>query len=158
MQLEMPNLRQISDNSYATPAMPDWLRAQACLDWHAAGLPDFGQWDQALVSLAYLMAHSHSPMALMLGAEGVLFANESAQHLFVGDEGACNARSVLEVVPRRSVIHRGREASTTTVVTAAPAATLAISRQRCRTTRSLSGISVLPAYPCDRFNSGKATP
>ncbi|WP_395027199.1 diguanylate cyclase [Comamonas odontotermitis] len=104
MQLEMPNLRQISDNSYAAPAMPDWLRAQACLDWHAAGLPDFEQWDQALVSLAYLMAHSHSPMALMLGTEGVLFANESAQHLFTGDEGACNARSVLEVVPQHVLL------------------------------------------------------
>ncbi len=96
----MPDLCQISEDKDAAPVMSDWLRSQANLDWRSAGLPDFDQWDRALVSIATMMMYAQAPMALMLGSAGVLLANESAQHLFTRSASSCNAQSVLDVMPQ----------------------------------------------------------
>lgn len=77
----------------------EWLRALASLDWSAAGLPAFGDWDPALKTVVNLLAQSFSPMAMMIGPRGIIVANDSAQSLFAETTGAVNGRSVLEALP-----------------------------------------------------------
>lgn len=76
-----------------------WLRTLTGFDWSAAGLSHFEDWDQALVTVVNLMAHSFSPMAMMIGPKGILVANDSAQSLFIETTGTVNGRSVLDVLP-----------------------------------------------------------
>ncbi|MCR6699908.1 MAG: diguanylate cyclase [Dokdonella sp.] len=77
-----------------------WLEAQARLDWRSAGLVAFEEWDQAIRTVSRLIAISSAPMALMIGPDGVLLANEHAQQLFAEQTGgSVNARSVLQVLP-----------------------------------------------------------
>lgn len=84
----------------AAPSAHDWLQTQAMLDWASAGLPRFADWDQALVTVMRLIAHSTAPMALMIGRDGILATNDSAQRLLAEKVGApINGRSVLEVLP-----------------------------------------------------------
>lgn len=77
----------------------EWLQEQAGLDWQAAGLPDFSNWDPTLRAILTLLAHSPGPMAIMIGPKGILVANDSAQRLFADTTGAVNGRSVLDVLP-----------------------------------------------------------
>lgn len=88
-----------SASTYADRAQ-EWLRAQAGLDWRAAGLRDFDDWDQAITTVARLIASSSAPMALMLGPRGVLLANEVATGMVVETTGLMNGRSVLDVLPQ----------------------------------------------------------
>lgn len=95
----------MSSFAVSSDAIPDrqqaeeLLRALASLDWRAVGLPDFDQWDQALTTVVKLLARSQTPMAMMIGRQGILVANDSAQGLFVEGTGVVNGRSVLEVLP-----------------------------------------------------------
>ncbi len=92
----------VIDSSYSKrnrQGSREWLRAQASLDWSVVGLPDLDDWDQALLTVVNLLAHSPSPMAVMIGPKGILVANESAQSLFAGTTGPVNGRSVLDVLP-----------------------------------------------------------
>lgn len=77
----------------------EWLRTLARLGWPGAGLPNFRDWDQPLVTVTTLMAHSPSPMAMMIGRKGILVANAAAQDLFAETTGAVNGRSIFEVLP-----------------------------------------------------------
>lgn len=74
----------------------DWLRAQAALDWPAAGLPPFAHWDPALVAMARMIGLSATPMALLLGQDCVVLMNSAAQALLPPESGVVNGRPVLE--------------------------------------------------------------
>lgn len=88
-----------SATAYSDQAQ-EWLRSQAGLDWRAAGLQDFDDWDQAITTVARLIASSSAPMALMLGPRGVLLANEIASRMVAETTGLVNGRSVLDVLPQ----------------------------------------------------------
>lgn len=95
----MNHLLGSSDASEKRHGAQAWLQAQASLDWSAANLPGFVDWDKALLTVVNLLARSLSPMAMMIGPKGILVANESAQRLFAETVGAINGRSILEVLP-----------------------------------------------------------
>ncbi|GLK54250.1 diguanylate cyclase (GGDEF)-like protein/PAS domain S-box-containing protein [Methylopila capsulata] len=95
----MSDLADEPDSNSSAQAIGSWLAVQAAVDWSAAGLPRFEDWDVALVAIARLLACSTSPMAMLVGEKGVLIANDSAQELFAETTGAVNGRSVLEALP-----------------------------------------------------------
>ena len=80
-------------------AATEWLRGLSTVDWQAAGLPAFEDWDPALSAVAILMARSPSPMAMMIGPKGILLANHRAQDLLAATTGAVNGLSVFDVLP-----------------------------------------------------------
>ncbi|MBA2127254.1 hypothetical protein DLM45_13620 [Hyphomicrobium methylovorum] len=84
-----------------------WLKAQRALDWPSTGLPELDDWDQAIAIVARLVACSSAPMALMIGSNGILFANEAAERrLFTETTEAINGRSVFDVLPRNAAFFK----------------------------------------------------
>ncbi len=101
----MSNLMAPSDAAENQQLPKEWLRAQASFDWAAVNLPDFDDWDHALLTVVNLLAHSPSPMAVMIGPKGILVANDRAQGLFAHTAGTVNGRSVLDVLPENAAFY-----------------------------------------------------
>lgn len=98
-------MRDALQPSSSRSVSEQWLRSPEALDCDLAGVPHFPGWDPAVAVVARIVEFSPTAMALLMGCEGVLFANSAAKKLILKDLGEENGQSIFRIMPESAAFY-----------------------------------------------------
>ncbi len=95
------------DTSSGTGNSFDQLRnAILAIDWTATGAGSVESWSPSVRSTVRTVLHSASPMAALLGRDGVVICNEAAREMFGDVHATAQGKSVFDVLPIAKEFYR----------------------------------------------------